>query len=698
MKKILFSMALCAFAISATAQPQLMRQSKMFGAKANTSKSLQLNVSNGDKLQKSALINNAMPVHGQRTETGVWVDLARLNSKQQTPNKVGTRADYEADVWWANYESGYINVMGLNLTTFPCKFDFATVISGAEYVGGVVDSIAFFVADKSIVSNVSVAVGNNFYDQETFDGFTQSVPAVNDFNDEVSMNAVKLDKPYTISEYGCVFGYSIQLDRIDNDQQKYFIPIWCGENGAPEEDIQYGFCMQSTTAFGPGWYNCYGFEWGNLALMAHINIPEVALAATNLGVIEATTIAGQTTQAICYAQNDCLKGIENINFIASIDGVAQDEMTVTFEEAIGAGEVFSIYIDVPTAKDEAGMMKTVEFNITKVNGEANSAKATTQAGNIIVLEKAAPRVAVCEEFTGTWCGYCPRGHVGMENLKRDLGANVIPLAGHIGDPMYCEDYYYVIATWSGGSAPVMAFDRCYATDPYYDVSQSAYGATELVKKIAELYPSEGTISLSASWTDDSKTAITVSTETSFLYDRYGAEANTYTIGFILSENGMSGTGTDWAQANYYSGTNATGQPADLAALTQLSNPYTTTYDYVVVDAWEAYAGMSGSVAEILSYAPNAYSTTLSIADNTLIQNKENLSITAILINCYNGSIVNAAQVALGSGSSGITGVTQENGAVEVARYNANGVKLNAPQKGLNIIKLSNGQTVKTMVK
>ena len=48
-------------------------------------------------------------------------------------------------------------------------------------------------------------------------------------------------------------------------------------------------------------------------------------------------------------------------------------------------------------------------------------------------------------------------------------------------------------------------------------------------------------------------------------------------------------------------------------------------------------------------------------------------------------------------SSGIDGVTADDNAIEVERYNVNGVRLSAPQKGINIIKMSNGTVKKAVV-
>ncbi|MCI6500504.1 MAG: thioredoxin family protein, partial [Prevotella sp.] len=84
--------------------------------------------------------------------------------------------------------------------------------------------------------------------------------------------------------------------------------------------------------------------------------------------------------------------------------------------------------------------------------------------------------------------------------------------------------------------------------------------------------------------------------------------------------------------------------------------------------------------------------------STLIQDKDMLSLTAILVNLNNLGIVNAAQVHLGAGAAGITDVQKDANSNVVERYNLNGMRVNAPQKGLNIVKLADGRCVKVAVK
>lgn len=74
-----------------------------------------------------------------------------------------------------------------------------------------------------------------------------------------------------------------------------------------------------------------------------------------------------------------------------------------------------------------------------------------------------------------------------------------------------------------------------------------------------------------------------------------------------------------------------------------------------------------------------------------------------LVNKYNSKdvldnrIENSIGLSLSEATSIQTFDADEN-AVEVARYNAAGQRVNGEQKGLNIVKLSNGTTLKVVVK
>ena len=80
----------------------------------------------------------------------------------------------------------------------------------------------------------------------------------------------------------------------------------------------------------------------------------------------------------------------------------------------------------------------------------------------------------------------------------------------------------------------------------------------------------------------------------------------------------------------------------------------------------------------------------------LIQDKE-LKVVAFLINQNSGEVINANQTILVDPIVGISAIEEKAGAKTV-RYNVSGQLIKAPQSGLNIIKLSDGTTLKVLVK
>ena len=276
------------------------------------------------------------------------------------------------------------------------------------------------------------------------------------------------------------------------------------------------------------------------------------------------------------------------------------------------------------------------------------------------------------------------------------------------------DYGYVTMNVSsmlgGGTFPGAMFDRTVWADPYMGINTKLgkngtyeYGATALVKAIQEQIPSEADFSMTASWADDKNTDIKVDLTTTFNYDRFGEFP--YGVAFVLSENGMTGKGTSWKQANNYSklagvqGAEYYNNP-DMAAWFKGSSYAYTTYNNVVVQAWNPLGNaaiVDKSVTDIEKGVAIPFSATLNV-NSDLIQDYNNLTLSALLVNLNSLSVVNAAKVVLGKCAAGIEDVNTEVNNNVVSRYNVNGMRINGAQKGLNIVKLANGKVVKMAVK
>lgn len=144
-----------------------------------------------------------------------------------------------------------------------------------------------------------------------------------------------------------------------------------------------------------------------------------------------------------------------------------------------------------------------------------------------------------EEATGLWCGWCPRGMVGMEYMEEEYGDDWIGVAVHNGDIMANDDY----DDWMGDQIsgyPSGLVDRKSDINPAASVLEQAFEVQieDYAKADIYLYP--------MLMEDDE---VLVRAEVNFAREDNGD----YRIAILLAEDGLSGSGSSWAQANYYSG-------------------------------------------------------------------------------------------------------------------------------------------------
>lgn len=66
---------------------------------------------------------------------------------------------------------------------------------------------------------------------------------------------------------------------------------------------------------------------------------------------------------------------------------------------------------------------------------------------------------ILEDFTGTWCGWCPEGTVLLEQILAAHPANFIPIASHSGDALEITDANEVPTALGVSGFPMGAVDR-----------------------------------------------------------------------------------------------------------------------------------------------------------------------------------------------------------------------------------------------
>lgn len=656
-------------------------------------------------------------------------------------------ATTEALTWFSYVNSNALGVMGFdflaenlkNAKFFAgqTKYNIACMVP-ANYAKAKIDSVEFFVLSGCQYDNLTVWAtpvkileenGQQYIDMpESADEAEVKyvIPAadVKAVLDKLPANyvgpvSVKLPKPLTIGSDGAIVGYSFDGKSSDT-------PVVLA--GSSNEDG--GFLFQFEDNGKRNFMSFAGIFRQSSTINVGMDVTDcVANDATVQAGPETTTLLNTKQQYPFYVINNSAKPITEITYTINIDGQEGEEKTLKLNSPIESLSSGSLPLTV--AFENEGV-HSVEFLLSKVNGNENINTKKSAEYSIIALEKGADRVSVVEEQTGTWCGWCPRGHVALDLLNKQLGDKVITLAGHFSgdettvDPMNIygdnitsqeealADYGYVTMKLSSmlgsGGFPGAMFDRLVAGDPYVGINTTKgkngtyeFSADALVKTIQEQIPSEADFSMTASWADDKNTDIKVDLTTTFNYDRY--DSFPYGVAFVLSENGMTGKGATWKQTNYYSkllgaqGASDYNNP-DMAAWFKGGSYVSTTYDNVVVQSWCPLGNaaiVDKSQTDIVKGEPIEFSATLPV-NSDLIQNYDNLTLSALLVNLNSGAIVNAAKVVLGKCAAGIEDVNSEVNNNVVSRYNVNGMRINGAQKGLNIVKLANGKVVKMAVK
>lgn len=364
----------------------------------------------------------------------------------------------------------------------------------------------------------------------------------------------------------------------------------------------------------------------------------------------------------------------NVNIAAGIDKRGRAEIEITAIDRVAPYEV--------------------SVSITKCNGQLNQNTGSPAIINCENLLRKANRRVVMEEFTGTMCGWCTRGIVGMERLASDYADNFIGIAIHqfqSTDPMYLTSY----APLGFTDAPKCMLNRQEMMDPYYGKTDfTCYAIKDEVEKQMQ-QAAKVEVKVKGTWTSESRSQVKAEADVEFL----GSTGN-YTIAYVLLGNDIGSTSSSWQQQNFHYEffVDELGIPADdpLAAFCKggENGKKYVTMRYNDVAIGSSYAGTENkatALPEIFTAGDkisNDY--TLSLPAKTLLKNalnKDEIYVVALVID-ENGFIVNAdrAKVIAEGDVDGISVIERDSDFdnQHAAIYNLNGQRLANPLKGIVI--------------
>ena len=275
----------------------------------------------------------------------------------------------------------------------------------------------------------------------------------------------------------------------------------------------------------------------------------------------------------------------------------------------------------------------VTVTLANVNGMGDDENTANDNGSfgIVGLTPSADRGVIYEEGTGTWCGFCPRGLVWLEIMNDCYGENFIGIAVHNGDPMAVTEYDNALSSYPGWPGwPSGLFERGGLVDP---------GAIEAPFQQAVVTSTVAQLRAGATY-DEATRELTV---TAFANFNEAVDGN-YKLNVVLTEDGVTGTGAGYNQANYYSG-GGFGPLFGWEDLPSTVPAADMVYDHVGRALLGGYNGVAGSVPASVA-AGESVSHTFDTYTIPADYNADEMHIVVMLLDT-GGEIVNGWSQSIG---------------------------------------------------
>lgn len=552
-----------------------------------------------------------------------------------------------------------------NNTTYKCYIEITPEIA-TSLAGNAITDITFCVCLQSANSKPGTV-----FVTEDLSGTPTISKSVTVKNGYVSGNGVLqtvvLDEPYVIKEgVGFAFGYTV----TKCSSSDYPVGVDGGDGassfaGVAEVYSSTGaLSVQASLAEDMGlnlflYANTVGDKHG---LDDVFSISALSMGDFTLPVVDASEGA---PNVYCVINNMGSNPVTSIAYSYSIAGA--DAVTGELETEIAPES--QDYVLIPLEGVGSGR-NSVNIAVTSINGKDVGASA--QLSFIAIDGEGYDRKFVVEEGTGTGCGWCPRGIVGLETMSKTYPDKFIGIAIHCDwfgtDPMTVQSYQPFLQNYFEGlPSCIVNRDPIFNLDPSFEYLEMAYdfwlqqpGAADV--DITVVKPAEDA------------SALDVETSTIFAFD--DASAN-YALAFVIIEDGLKGV-----QSNYYAG----GSYGSMDGWGSKGSRVSWTYSDTARDIFDLW-GINGSIpSSVEKGTAYGYTSALSLSH---VKNVENTSVIALVLDKITGTILNAKKVEYADyfDPSGISAVAADASA-PVEYYNIQGVRMDSDKlpAGLYIIR------------
>lgn len=556
--------------------------------------------------------------------------------------------------------------------TYKCYIEITPDIA-TNLAGNTLTDISFC----ACIQSASTKPGNIFI-SENLEGdpvISQDVTIKNGYkNGYAEVQTVTLDTPYVIKEgVGFVFGYTVTKCSSSD------YPLGADEGGSSpfsgtsEVYDTKGDLLTSVNLSNDG-HNL--FLYANTIGEKKTIYDVYAVNALSFGDFSLPVVSmfDGKIDVPAIINNIGSNPVTSVGFSYSLNGAEEVSGTVDTEVP---GETKAI-VNIPVEGVSSGKNNVVEIAVTSINGNEMTIKNRLKF--LAIEGEGYERKFVVEEGTGTWCGWCPRGIVGMEAMAEAHPEKFIGIAVHSGDVMAVSSYNSFLSKYfSGYPSCIVNRDPNYNIDPSQENLEAAY----------ELWISQpAPVDVDFVVTKTSLGFnVTVDASTVFAFDDANA---TYSLAFVIIEDGIKGV-----QTNYYAG----GSYGEMGGWQNKGSEVAWTYLDTARDIFDVYGiskSIPTSVEKGVSYE---YQRSLNMRN---VKNIENTSVVALVLDKTSGTILNAKKVKYADYADpkedGINDISADASA-PVEYYNIQGVRMDGDNlpSGLYITRQGN-KVQKTIIR
>lgn len=496
-----------------------------------------------------------------------------------------------------------------------------------------------------------------------------------------TMNVV-FDTPHAIPEGGLYVGYSFKI----GDELTEFVkkPIAIVDGDDPDGLYVY------MTACHVNWRNAK--DLGNPGVSAmHVSIegdfPKCGVKPS-IGS-EYFTVSGDKTPLTVTIFNQGMSEVTDIDYSYQIGDGVKGEGKITLPQPLKALWNTKCDFDVELSSVTDLGTLPLKFTVEKVNGENNGCPSKTTESVLEVFPFAPKNRPLVEEFTGFWCGFCPRLYVTMETMHKKYGDEFVGVSYHNRDELTTVPNFTYPVEIPDETLPCVSINRI-------DIGNEIVGDTEQLWLEARRRMPAAEISVDINWKDESCAELVATSKVNFVRDCNGKK---FKLAYFLVADNLSDE--SWKQTNYY----ATGKYGNLVGeYADRFNPGTgseevtgLTYNNIVLTSKGVFGTDAGYPDKISAGDSYTNDFTFEIPEDffcivnypilepvKIPVDKSKLRIVAAIIDAESSAVINSDSSAYSGSGAGVDTVSAPGSPVRTVYYDLTGRNIAAPHDGIYI--------------